>query len=78
MDKKVRLDGRETTEIRPIWCAVGLDAVAVAVEMCDEGARIVVTAEVAGRTGVEMEAMTGAAMRPAGPDAVADAAAGRV
>lgn len=53
---------KRTPELVPLCHPVGLDSVTVDVETCDEGARIVVATEVAARTGVEMEAMTGAAM----------------
>jgi cyclic pyranopterin phosphate synthase len=53
---------KRTPELVPLCHPVSLDAVTVDIEPTEVGARIVVTATVAARTGVEMEAMTGAAV----------------
>ena len=53
---------KRTPELVPLCHPVSLDAVTVDIEPIEAGARIVVTATVAARTGVEMEAMTGAAV----------------
>ena len=53
---------KRTPELVPLCHPVSLDAVTVDIEPIEVGARIVVTATVAARTGVEMEAMTGAAV----------------
>jgi cyclic pyranopterin phosphate synthase len=53
---------KRTPELVPLCHPISLDAVTVDVESVDGGARIVVDATVAARTGVEMEAMTGAAV----------------
>ncbi len=56
------MGAKRTPELVPLCHPISLDAVTVDVEAIDTGARIVVTATVAARTGVEMEAMTGAAI----------------
>ncbi|MBA2338670.1 MAG: cyclic pyranopterin monophosphate synthase MoaC [Acidimicrobiia bacterium] len=56
------MGAKSTPQLIPLCHPVGLDAVEVEVEPTETGARIVVTARVEGRTGVEMEAMTGAAV----------------
>lgn len=56
------MGAKRTPELVPLCHPISLDAVTVDVEAIDAGARIVVTATVAARTGVEMEAMTGAAI----------------
>ena len=53
---------KETSRLIPLCHPIALDAVTVDVARAPEGARIEVTATTAGRTGVEMEAMTGAAV----------------
>lgn len=53
---------KRTAELVPLCHPVGLDAVDVRVEPTPEGARIEVTVRVEAKTGVEMEAMTGAAI----------------
>jgi cyclic pyranopterin phosphate synthase len=53
---------KETPRLIPLCHPIGIDAVTVEVERVSSGARIVVTASTAGRTGVEMEAMTAAAV----------------
>ena len=53
---------KRTSELVPLCHPLALDVVAVDLEHADEGVRIVVEARVAARTGVEMEAMTGAAI----------------
>ncbi len=53
---------KRTSELVPLCHPIGLDAIDVVVEETDTGARVEVTARVAARTGVEMEAMTGAAV----------------
>lgn len=56
------MGAKRTPELVPLCHPISLDAVTVDVEPVEAGARIVVTATVAARTGVEMEAMTGAAV----------------
>ncbi len=56
------MGAKRTPDLIPLCHPVGLDAVEVTIEPTDLGARIEVTARVEGRTGVEMEAMTGAAV----------------
>ena len=46
----------------PLCHPIGLDAISADVEATESGARVVVTVEVTAKTGVEMEAMTGAAI----------------
>lgn len=53
---------KRTSELVPLCHPIALDALTVDIESTTAGARIVVSAEVAARTGVEMEAMTGAAI----------------
>ncbi len=53
---------KRTPDLVPLCHPIGLDSVTVDVSRVDAGARIEVTARVAARTGVEMEAMTGAAI----------------
>lgn len=53
---------KRTSELVPLCHPIGLDAIDVVVEETDTGARVEVTARVAARTGIEMEAMTGAAV----------------
>ena len=53
---------KQTSILVPLCHPLGLDAVSVDVEATDAGARIVVIATVTAKTGVEMEAITGAAV----------------
>lgn len=53
---------KRTSELIPLCHPLPLDAVAVSIEPTDGGARIEVRAETTSRTGVEMEALTGAAV----------------
>lgn len=53
---------KRTPELVPLCHPIGLDAVEVRIERTDEGARIEVETRVTARTGVEMEAVTGAAI----------------
>lgn len=53
---------KRTSELIPLCHPIGLDAADVVIEESATGARIVVTTRVSARTGVEMEAMTGAAV----------------
>jgi cyclic pyranopterin phosphate synthase len=55
------MGAKATPSLIPLAHPIGLDAVEVSVDETDEGARIEVTCRVTARTGVEMEAMTGAA-----------------
>jgi cyclic pyranopterin phosphate synthase len=62
----VRLAGimgaKRTPEVIPLCHHVALTGVTVALSWVEDGAEIVVTAEALDRTGVEMEAMTGASV----------------
>jgi cyclic pyranopterin phosphate synthase len=53
---------KRTPELVPLCHPIALTAVEADVEPSAGGARVVVTVRTAGRTGVEMEAMTGAAL----------------
>ena len=53
---------KRTSDLVPLCHPLPLDAVTVEIEETDEGARIVVAATVSARTGVVMEAITGAAI----------------
>ncbi len=53
---------KKTPELVPLTHPLPVDAVTVDVERVPAGARIVVTATVTAKTGVEMEAITGAAV----------------
>lgn len=53
---------KQTPTLVPLCHPIGIDAIAADVEVTDTGARVVVTVEVTAKTGVEMEAMTGAAI----------------
>jgi cyclic pyranopterin phosphate synthase len=53
---------KQTPGLVPLCHPIGLDAISADVEATDEGARVVVTVEVTAKTGVEMEAITGAAV----------------
>ena len=54
------MGAKRTPDLIPLAHPIGLDSVAVAIEENPEGARIEVTCEIEARTGVEMEALTGA------------------
>ncbi len=56
------MGAKRTPDLVPLCHPIGLDAVEVSVERVDAGARIEVTTRVTARTGVEMEAMTAAAV----------------
>lgn len=53
---------KRTSELIPLCHPLPIDGVQVSVERCAEGATITVAVAVIARTGVEMEAMTGAAI----------------
>jgi len=53
---------KRTSELIPLCHPLPIDGVQVSVERCAEGATITVAVAVTARTGVEMEAMTGAAI----------------
>ena len=53
---------KRTSDLVPLCHPIGLDVVSVTIDPVAGGARIVVRCEVSARTGVEMEAMTGAAV----------------
>lgn len=53
---------KRTPDLVPLCHPLPLEAVTADVEETDDGARIVVTATVSARTGVEMEAITGASI----------------
>jgi cyclic pyranopterin phosphate synthase len=53
---------KRTAELIPLCHPIPLTAVEADVEPIEEGARVVVTVRTVGRTGVEMEAMTGASV----------------
>lgn len=53
---------KRTPDLVPLCHPLPLTSVEVAIDPVDEGARIQVTTAVVARTGVEMEAMTGAAV----------------
>ncbi len=53
---------KRTAELIPLCHPIALDAIDITVEPTTTGARIEVTASVTARTGVEMEAMTAAAI----------------
>ena len=56
------MGAKQTANLVPLCHPIGLDHVAVTVEAIAGGARIEVTCEVEARTGVEMEAITGASI----------------
>ena len=56
------MGAKRTAELIPLCHPIGLDSVDVTIEAVADGARIEVACEVAARTGVEMEAMTGASV----------------
>jgi len=53
---------KRTADLIPLCHPIALTAIAADVVEVDEGARVVVTVRCIGRTGVEMEAITGAAI----------------
>lgn len=53
---------KRTSDLIPLCHLLSLDGVDVEIEQIDDGATITVTARIHARTGVEMEAMTGAAV----------------
>ena len=53
---------KQTPSLVPLCHPIGIDAISADVESTDAGARVIVTVEVTAKTGVEMEAMTGAAI----------------
>jgi len=56
------LGAKQTANLVPLCHPIGLDHVGVEISAVEPGARIEVVCEVEARTGVEMEAMTGAAI----------------
>ena len=56
------MGAKQTSTLIPLCHPIGLDHVDVSITAVDGGARIEVACEVEARTGVEMEAMTGAAI----------------
>ena len=56
------MGAKRTAELVPLCHPIGIEAVDVDVEEVEAGARIEVRVRTTGRTGVEMEAMTGAAL----------------
>jgi cyclic pyranopterin phosphate synthase len=53
---------KATSTLVPLCHPIGIDSISADVEPTDMGARIVVTAAVTAKTGIEMEAITGAAI----------------
>ena len=53
---------KETARLIPLCHPIQIDGVEVDIEPADDGARITASARTAGRTGVEMEAMTAVAV----------------
>lgn len=53
---------KQTPALVPLCHPIGIDAIKADVVPTESGARVVVTVEVTAKTGVEMEAMTGAAI----------------
>jgi len=53
---------KQTPALVPLCHPIGIDAIRADVVATEAGARVVVTVEVTAKTGVEMEAMTGAAI----------------
>ena len=53
---------KRTPELVPLAHPLPIDAISAEVEPTDDGARITVTASVTAKTGIEMEAITGAAI----------------
>jgi len=56
------LGAKRTADLIPLCHPLGLDRVDVALKVADDAVEIVVTAGCTGRTGVEMEALTGVAV----------------
>lgn len=56
------MGAKRTPDLIPLCHPIGLDSVAVDIHETDTGARIEVTCEIEAKTGVEMEAMTGASV----------------
>jgi cyclic pyranopterin phosphate synthase len=56
------MGAKQTSNLVPLCHPIGLDHVGVEISAVEGGARIEVVCEVEARTGVEMEAMTGAAI----------------
>jgi cyclic pyranopterin phosphate synthase len=56
------MGAKRTSDLIPLCHPIGLDSVEVTVTKVDAGAHIQVTCKVEARTGVEMEAMTGASV----------------
>ena len=56
------MGAKRTPDLVPLCHPIALSSVEVEVEEIRHGARVVVTARSTGRTGVEMEALTGAAL----------------
>lgn len=56
------MGAKQTSGLIPLCHPIGLDSVDVSIAAVDVGARIEVVCEVEARTGVEMEAMTGASV----------------
>jgi cyclic pyranopterin phosphate synthase len=53
---------KSTSTLIPLCHPIGIDSISAEVEPTDSGARVVVTAAVTAKTGIEMEAVTGAAV----------------
>jgi len=53
---------KSTSTLVPLCHPIGIDSISADVEPTDAGARVVVTASVTAKTGIEMEAITGAAI----------------
>ncbi|MFH1105208.1 MAG: cyclic pyranopterin monophosphate synthase MoaC [Actinomycetota bacterium] len=53
---------KRTADLIPLCHPISLTAIEADVEQIEEGARVVVTVRTVGRTGVEMEAITGASI----------------
>lgn len=53
---------KQTPHLVPLCHPLAIDAINVDVERTEEGARLVVSVEITAKTGVEMEAITGAAV----------------
>ena len=56
------MGAKRTPDLIPLCHPIGLDSVTVDIAETDTGARIEVTCEIEAKTGVEMEAMTGASV----------------
>lgn len=53
---------KQTSQLVPLCHPLGIDAIAVEIDETPGGARVEVTVEIHAKTGVEMEAITGAAI----------------